>query len=135
MQWRDDFATGIPKIDEQHKMLFAMVHDFQLALHEGYGAKVYGGLLDALDLYCRTHFGFEERCMLEHECPVATKNAQSHSRFVEVLKGFRERFTTHGYRHPDATDLVETANAWLSGHICGIDVHLRNYVNRPPAIS
>jgi hypothetical protein len=49
MPWSDAYATGIARLDEQHQRLFQMVEDFQAALDEGWGERVYGGLLHLLD--------------------------------------------------------------------------------------
>ena len=77
MKWSEEYATGIDRIDEDHKMIFKMSEDFRAALDEGLGGDVYSVMLDNLSLYCRGHFGFEERCMNEYRCPVAQKNQQS----------------------------------------------------------
>jgi len=35
MKWSDDYATGIERIDEQHKTIFRMAEDFGAALATG----------------------------------------------------------------------------------------------------
>jgi len=128
MKWSDNYATGIERIDEQHKMIFKMAEDFRGALYEGGGERTYGLLLDFLDRYCRGHFGFEERCMEQYHCPVAERNKQAHLRFVEVLAGFRQRYAGSGFLAVDARELVDAVDRWLDDHICRIDVHLRDCV-------
>ncbi|MBI5854790.1 MAG: hemerythrin family protein [Nitrospirae bacterium] len=128
MKWSDEYATGIERIDEQHKMIFKMAEDFRAALDEGQGERTYGLLLDFLDRYCRGHFGFEERCMEEYRCPVAQRNKEAHASFVEVLGGFRQRCAASGYLTADARELVDTVDRWVADHICRIDVHLKDCV-------
>jgi len=128
MKWIEDYATGIQRIDHQHKTIFEMAEDFRVALDEGAGGRVYSVLLDNLDVYCRGHFGVEERCMEEYRCPVAQTNKEGHAIFVEVLAGFRQRYTANGYRATDARELIDTVDQWLSGHICRIDVQLKQCV-------
>ncbi len=130
MKWSDDYATGVQRIDEDHKMIFRMAEDFRAALDMGRGGAVYTVLLDALTMYCRGHFGFEERCMEEYRCPVAGKNKEAHGKFVEKLSEFQERYATSGYDHTDARRLVDTVDQWLDDHICRIDVHLKRCVNK-----
>lgn len=130
MKWSGQYATGIEHIDDQHKMIFKMAEDFRAALDESAGERVYGGMLESLDLYVRTHFGFEERCMDKYSCPVAEGNKKAHDRFVEVLSGFQQRYTVSGFDRADARDLVDTVDRWLADHICRIDVRLRGYVER-----
>ena len=40
MKWSEAFATGVSRIDDQHKMLFAMAADFRDALDESRGERV-----------------------------------------------------------------------------------------------
>jgi hemerythrin len=128
MKWSDQYATGIEQIDAQHKMIFKMAEDFRAALDEGMGERMYGGMLQSLDLYVRAHFGYEEKCMVQYACPAAEANAKAHARFAEVLSGFQQRYAARGFDRADARDLVDTMDWWLSDHIARIDVHLREYV-------
>ena len=131
MKWCDDYATGIEHIDNQHKTIFKMAEDFQAALDEGRGDRVYGNLLQSLDHYVRTHFTFEERCMDEHQCPVAQKNIEAHVRFVDVLSNYKQRYAAIDFDRAEAHNLVITIEQWLANHICSIDMHLRQCVHKP----
>ncbi len=130
MKWRDEYATGIQRVDEQHKSLFRMADDFRMTLDEGGGERTYGTLLDLLDGYCRGHFRFEERCMEEYRCPVAKKNKEAHSMFMATLRDYQQRYAASGYLAADACELVNAVDRWLDEHICRIDVHLRNCVKK-----
>jgi len=130
MKWRDDYATGVERIDDDHKMIFKMAEDFRAALDVRKGDSVYAVLLDSLSLYCRGHFSFEEQCMRKFRCPVAEKNEKAHQMFLETLTEFQERYATNGYNDNDARGLVDTVDRWLEKHICGIDVHLKRCVNK-----
>lgn len=123
MKWKEEYAIGIQRIDEQHKMIFKIAEDFRAALDEGRGATVYSELLNFLHRYCRGHFSFEERCMDEYRCPVAQRNKDAHVRLIEVLSGFQQRYASSGYERTDARSLVDTIDQWLADHICRIDIH------------
>ena len=130
MKWRDEYTIGIKPIDEQHKMLFLLVGNFQAALDEGKGERTYDLLLGALDAYTRSHFGIEEQCMVQHRCPVAEKNKNAHAELIETLSVFQNRYHASGYDHEEASRLVDTLEQWLANHICRIDIHLKKCVNR-----
>ncbi len=131
MRWSDEYAIGIERIDNQHKMIFKMAEDFREALDAGLGKSVYGNLLQSLDLYVRSHFGFEERCMDEYRCPMAQRNRDAHLRFVEALSGYKRQYETGDFDSADARNLVDTVDQWLLDHICRIDVHLKQCVQKP----
>lgn len=128
MRWKPEYAVGIARLDEQHQMIFQMAGDLGLAVSEGRGGRVYSAMLNALEVYCRTHFRFEEGCMAKHKCPVAAENEAAHKGFTEVLTGYRQRFRDHGYRIDDAEMLVNLVENWLLSHICGVDIHLKRCV-------
>ncbi len=130
MKWKDEYTIGIEPIDEQHKMLFQMVGDFQAVLNEGKGERTYGLLLGTLDYYARSHFGIEEQCMKQSRCPVAEKNKDAHSKLIETLSGFQNQYHASGYDHAEASRLVDTLEQWLANHICRIDMHLKKCVNK-----
>lgn len=128
MKWSESYATGISRIDDQHKMLFVMAEDFRAALDESRGERVYAGLLQSLELYVVTHFAYEEGCMARYVCPVAADNKAAHLRFMTILQEFNARHAARGFDPVDARDLVDTLEGWLANHICRIDVKLRPWV-------
>lgn len=133
LRWKEEYATGVPRIDEQHRMLFQMGEDFRVALDEGGAERVYENLLDSHGLYVQAHFGLEERCMAACSCPAGRRNSDAHARFIETLGAWRGRHDAHGYREGDARELVDFLDRWLSGHIAGVDVEIRDYAAGLPA--
>ena len=130
MKWKDEYATGVKRIDEQHMTIFKAAEDFRSALDDGVGEGVYGTLLDFLDSYCKGHFNYEGRCMEEYRCPVAKKNKEEHAMFLSTLGEFKRRYAASGYLAADARKLVDTVDRWLDEHICSVDVHLKDYVKQ-----
>jgi hemerythrin len=130
MKWSEEYATGIERIDDHHRMLFKMSEDFREALDAGGGERVYGSLLRSLDVYARSHFHFEEGCMERYRCPVAQQNKSAHEEFVLRLAGFQQRHAAKGFDREDVLGLVDFLDQWLSGHIGTIDVQLRHSVEK-----
>lgn len=126
MKWSDRYATGIARVDAQHRMIFKMSEDLRDALDEGGGERVYGGMLQSLRLYARAHFRFEEDCMERYRCPVAQANKEAHAKFVVVLTEFQEQYGVTGFDPVEARRLVYSLDRWLADHICRIDVRLKD---------
>jgi hemerythrin len=131
MKWSDAYATGIARIDAQHKMIFKMAEDFRSALDEQKGERVYPALLQTLDVYVRTHFGFEEECMARYNCPAAQGNKEAHAWFIGMLTEYRRRYAGAGYEDADARNLVDGIDKWLADHICKTDLQLKQYAQHP----
>ena len=130
MKWREEHATGIRRVDEQHKTIFKMAEDFRITIDEAGGERTYSSLLDFLAAYCKGHFRFEEQCMEEYRCPVAQKNKEAHSMFLATLRDYQQRDALGGYLAADARDLIDTVDRWLDEHICNVDIHLKDCVNK-----
>jgi hemerythrin len=128
MKWIEEYATGVERIDEQHKFIFKTTDDYRLALDTGKGEKSFTLMLNFLLPYCRGHFGFEENCMEKYHCPVAAQNQAAHAHFKVVLDEFQRLYDKNGYQEHDARALLDTVEQWLVGHIGRIDVHLRECV-------
>ncbi len=130
MQWSDACATGIPRIDEQHRLIFETADEYRMVLDGGQGARSYERLLELLERYIHAHLGFEERCMEEYKSPAAAANREAHRRFDAVIAGLRRLYGASGFRAQDACDLLDNLDAWFAQHIARIDVQLRGYVER-----
>ena len=131
MRWKKEYATGVERIDDQHRMLFRMAEDFRAALDEGLGSRVYGLFLQSLDVYAGSHFKFEEECMDRCHCPAAQGNREEHLEFAQVLSRYAQNYAASGFTHADARHLTDTMDNWLVDHICGIDVQLKDWVLGP----
>lgn len=128
MKWRKQYATGVKRIDEEHKTMFRTAVDLRSALDAGSGEPVYGEVLDFLTVYSKKHFDYEGRCMEEYRCPVAARNREEHVAFLASLHDYTCRYVTSGYSETDARNLVDAVDEWLDTHICRTDVHLRKCV-------
>lgn len=135
MKWVEAYATGVERIDRQHRMLFQVVADYRAALDEGGGERTYPSLLRFLDRYIREHFRNEEECMERHRCPMAGCHQEAHAKFAGYCRGYRERYTARGFHAEDARELVDSLEAWLVNHISRIDVQIKDCVlgRRPDA--
>lgn len=127
LKWNDDYRTGFEEIDEQHKLLFQMSDDYQIALNAGEGEASYGLLLTAMQLYIRVHFAAEEKCMFRHKCPAGPANKAAHLMFTSNFKDKRAAFDRDGFSEADARATMTFLDKWLAEHIAQIDTKLRPY--------
>jgi len=124
MTWLLAYATGVERIDAQHKALVQMVDDYRIALTDGCTADAFTLMLDSLDEYARAHFAFEETCMERYRCPVAPMNAAAHRRFTATLQMFRDRARTMGVERQIARDFAAFLEYWVTTHLLMIDTGL-----------
>jgi len=123
-QWDESLATGEPQVDAQHQRLIGMINDLLEAIARGQGRSQIGPVLEGLSKYVAEHFEWEESCMEKYKCPVAIKNKNAHTRFVETFNTIYEEYHRTGPTSELALKIKNNLGDWLINHIRGVDTHL-----------
>jgi hemerythrin len=89
--WNDELATGIPRIDEQHRKLISLVNELHDALSKGKSRDVLGKLLQELADYTNYHFKTEERAFAAYRYENADAHKRSHDDLVRQLQELVEK--------------------------------------------
>ncbi len=131
LEWNDEYCTGVEKVDEQHRKLFALLNDLEQMITQGIdsGSNV-DNLLTSLATDAQTHFSFEENCMMRYNCPVARENKESHDQFLSNFRSFLNEYKAKGSSASLLKKLHKTAESWMVSHICDIDIHLKSCVRK-----
>lgn len=122
--WTPSLATGVAKVDAQHKELFRQVGLLGEAMSRGQGRQEIGKILDFLGKYVVEHFAEEERCMEEYDCPAAAANKQAHAQLLSTFAALKGRFDREGATPTLVLDIQSKLNDWLVQHIERIDKQL-----------
>lgn len=130
LQWREEYSASDPGVDRQHKKLFEYVNTLEqvvLGAKQGvWPAKDdVDGLFDFLEAYVNTHFAHEELCFARRRCPAAAKNREAHVKFMELFEDYKLRYLQEGATLSLLEEILSTVSAWLVGHICKIDIQLK----------
>lgn len=130
MEWQEDYATRIEKIDNQHRQLFRFANKLEAFLEQDdVSQEEIERLLRFLEVYIKSHFQYEEACMLKHGCPVAKKNRDAHLAFLNFFKRSVAEYRQNGYTRSWLESLQIFIELWLKDHICCIDIKLRDYTD------
>ncbi len=127
--WTEQFSTGSPVIDEQHRQLIQHLNQFEGLLVETSPttenlAKI-TQFLDFLEDYVDSHFRYEEQCMESYRCPAHQKNLQAHENFKQLFQRFKTRSRQEGFRAEMLVELNQTINVWIQDHILRVDTGLK----------
>ena len=120
LTWNDRFATGIPKVDDQHQSLFNTVNEFYEGLVEGRSNQELAVTLHFLVDYTVKHFKTEEDFMRRSAFPGLAAHRSEHDLLLDDVASFRDRWT----RDPASVRPVEAAQFlgdWLTRHIQSMD--------------
>jgi hemerythrin len=119
VRWTEDLATGIERIDDQHRELYDQV----AALHEAMRANRLDRVpevVEFLQRYALDHFALEEREMEAAAYPGLPEHRVIHQRFVEDF--LRQKALLAARITPTAViDLSRWLTDWLRDHVRRVD--------------
>jgi hemerythrin len=133
LNWTEQFETGHPLIDTQHKMLITYINRL-----EGISRNTNPTLPEVqfclqlvafMETYIAVHFSQEENCMHQCHCPVYEENKSAHRQFLVFYRQFKDRFETEGCNPQVLQELHESCQSWIQDHIMQIDVQIRPCVS------
>jgi hemerythrin len=119
IDWTSQLSVGIPRFDEQHKRLIALINELHEGMRSKKGKETVGKVLNGLVDYTRVHFKAEEDAFGACKYPEGAEHKKQHdallSKVVE-LKGKHDSgalFVT--------VETLEFLSSWLKGHIMDAD--------------
>ena len=121
-KWDDKYATGIDRIDDDHKNLIMLINEVHRLFVYGSQDHDYADVLNSLCTYVASHFAYEETWMSENGYPNRKEHLLEHQRFsmkvsesVEGVKNGTGRLSL---------DLLSFLRVWLLTHIAVHDADL-----------
>lgn len=119
----DSFLTGIPLIDEEHKMLFDIIGKVHVTIqtelvHDKFDAIM--DILEELKEYTRVHFTDEENYMREIGYEGLAQQELLHQRFIDKLNEL-DLNDVDDNQEAYLYDFLEFLQNWLVSHILKVD--------------
>ena len=129
--WDDSLATGVPEIDEQHKILVHTLNEAGEKLGKGAGLDDYEAITQQLLSYALYHFDTEEAlmqaCGYEHaNASDAQRHQTQHRSFTQRVMAVRDDLNAGILPPPDP--LLGFLNSWLLDHIMLTDKRLATFI-------
>ena len=113
--WSDDYSVNIQAIDEQHKVLIALINQLHVAIIEHHGKTTAREVLDRLAEYTHNHFALEERLMSRSHYPEIAAHRAQHQEMIDQVRTLQHRF--YDENKPIAFELLYVLKRWLVHHI------------------
>ncbi len=121
MQWEAKMATGIAKVDAQHKELIRQVNELLDAMREGKGRRIIGDVLAFLGKYAVEHFATEEALMQRHGYPGYAEHRAIHEAFKKDFGALAAEYDRNPEKLSVTIQVQRRVMDWLRGHILGTD--------------
>lgn len=126
IDWNNDLNTGVQLIDDDHKMLVALLNRLYQACLNHEKKDAFQSILEELSQYTLYHFRREEAYMEEIGYPHLKNHKQVHKLLSEYVLREIERVAEE-YSTKTGEELLHFLKNWLFDHIMGMDQDIGQY--------
>ena len=127
IEWREEFCTGMPGVDFEHKQLIEQVNSVYEMIDDNADRE---SVIDSLgDIYgsISAHFALEEQMMEKHGYDQYREHQADHERLLDDIRDITEEFETAA--ELDDEKLKQRLNDWFQLHFKTHDSRLHNLAN------
>lgn len=127
IEWDEIYIVGIEELDNHHKKLIYLLHEFSTGMESGWNKEKLGDRLDFMLYYSQCHFIAEEDLMLEHGYPKYEDHRLEHDSFLSKEKGLHAALMEND---PKITaGLAPSIWDWWKNHLIVTDKKYKSYFN------
>jgi len=128
IQWKNEFAIGIPAVDHEHQGMIALIN----ALHDSLSKKTAarGEVVDMLgEIHARiaAHFALEEREMRQMRYDQFSDHKEDHEFLLDEIREIMDDVELGGAADY-ATSLSQRLERWFSEHFRTHDARLHRFL-------
>ena len=122
--WRDDFSTGDPAVDFEHRELIDLINELHEKLQAGsHSAEEVEDFLGEINLKISAHFALEERIMREANYDGYGPHKEDHEELLDGIREIMIDYDAGAYAEFEET-LARNLNAWFTNHFKTHDAKL-----------
>ncbi len=125
IEWTDELSVGIEEINEQHKVLIALINRMHNAIEDKHGSEEVIGILTELADYTKIHFAVEESLMRILNYPGYDEHKDIHDELLEHVIELHEKVSS-GHT-AISFELMHFLKSWLSKHILEEDMQYSGF--------
>ena len=136
MEWTEDLAVGITKIDEQHRELFKRINNLLLAIREHRCKAEIDETIRFLDDYARFHFSEEEKRMEEAGYGGLQEHKLQHAVYLKNISELKQQSSLpreSGMSYELSVTATQMVVDWIVVHIMKTDKLFGAYIRKPDA--
>lgn len=132
LKWSDALATGVARIDQQHKMLINILNDANQCFRDGQDAEAQVKIMEDLIGYTTYHFDSEEELMEaggygERLPDEEKRHVREHRAFAKAASDYQ--LALKQGKPIDYEMLFGFLNNWLVNHVMGTDQKFGRFLN------
>lgn len=125
--WEGRFKIGHEEMDAQHLLLFALLNQLDINIHEKRENECLRDVMNALRAYIDYHFSHEELLMKAWDYPALEAHMAMHQDFIDQIGKMRWELG-EGDLTESALRLRDVIRSWLLGHILEADAEYSAFI-------
>lgn len=127
--WSEAFSVGIEALDDDHKYLFDLVHEYSAMTTDERGIFLTDTVFSALLEYAGFHFAREEAAMMICHYPSIDRHREEHGRLVETVKQVRAEYVLLS-ESGAKNRILALMQEWIVEHVIKSDFDYRDAMRR-----
>lgn len=132
IEWRDEYATGVTSVDEEHKELIGLINELALELRNDlHTIENIESYLGEIHAKIAAHFALEERFMKEQSYRRYDSHKQDHERLLDDIREIMINYRTGSYLKFEKA-LVQHLNDWFMVHFTTHDTLMHGELGDHP---
>lgn len=123
IKWKEDYKTGIPMVDEQHKKLFEIANRAYEILKDQFTLDKYDDIvviLEELKDYAIYHFDCEEKYMKSINYEGLPTQKEQHNKFIDKVQSV-DLFSVDEEQEKFLLEVLDFIVNWIGNHIIRLD--------------
>ena len=127
IEWRDEFAIGIPAVDYEHKGMIRMINQLHEELSAEPSRDTVTDFLAEIHALISAHFALEEKEMREMGYDEFGDHKDDHERLLDEIRDIMDDFLD-GEPADYAEDLSRRLESWFTEHFRTRDARLHRFL-------
>lgn len=127
IEWKDEFAIGIPSVDYEHQGMIRLINGLHEKLAEQASRDTVIDFLGEIHALISAHFALEEKEMLEMDYGEFKTHKDDHERLLDEIRDIMDEVEddpSGSY----AEDLGRRLDLWFSEHFRTRDARLHKFL-------
>jgi hemerythrin len=122
IEWKDDYALGIPEVDFEHREMIALINKLYGSMHDGAHAQEVQTFLAEVHARIAAHFALEERLMRQIRYHEYAAHKADHELLLDDILDIMD--AAEGEDDFDPDELAARLDHWFSDHFKTFDSRL-----------
>ena len=119
IKWRESYETGIPSMDQQHRVLIDLINQLYTMMREKSSEDELGSILQRCLDYGEEHLQTEEALLEQHGYPEMEQHIAHHQKFFKTIEDLKQQY---GEQEGEVTpEIYKFLRTWWIDHIVAED--------------